>query len=321
LPRGQSHINSPPLALALALARPRSILIQSEQKLTASCCRAILPPAIFMKALRLTFILGLLCLSTHSSRAATNTAPATPETAATPVSDKVWRLYSDVFKQNLRGQEAAEAVIQAMTNHPPLALIRLSPVQQPGRSAAGKMQGMRLAQGAVSMGAPLVLVLRYICELAPDFPQNRIVLPSSEAFTRYDYVDTLPQSGREVLRQALKKQFGLVARKEMRRNLVLKVKNPPDGLHKHSDADGGASARFKSQNVTMSELAKALTKNLGVKVTDQTGLEGGFDYTLDLTYPPSPDDLSKAVQDQLGLQLTPAEDGEEVQFLVVERVQ
>ncbi len=171
------------------------------------------------------------------------------------------------------------------------------------------------------MGDFLVPVLRYAYDLDPRFPQNRIIVPGDLAYARYDYIDTMPQGGREVLRQALKKQFGLVAKREMRRNLVLAVKNPAAGLHKHSEAGGDSTAEFTCHNVTMSALAKSLSKDLGVKVTDQTGLAGGFDYSLDAPYPPTPEDIRKAVEVQLGLQLTPAEDGQEIEFLVVDKVQ
>ncbi len=237
------------------------------------------------------------------------------------VQKTIWDRYSEVFARDLRGQQLAEAFAQVMTNHSPVALIRLSPAQRPGRPpVGGRPSGIRLPEyGSVSMGAFLGQVLRYAYDLDPQFPQNRIIVPSDLAYARFDYIDTMLQGGREVLQQAIKEQFGVVARKEMRGNLVLTVKNPDAGLHKHSEANGDGAANFKSHNVTMSELAKGLAKYLGVKVTDQTGLTGGFDYSLDMPYPPTPDDIRKAVQDQLGLQLTPAKDGEQFEFLVAEK--
>jgi uncharacterized protein (TIGR03435 family) len=171
------------------------------------------------------------------------------------------------------------------------------------------------------MQAPLVMVLRYAYDLDPQFPQNRIVLPAGLEYTRYDYVDTVPQGGKEVLKRALKNQFGLVGKLELRKNLVLTVKNPAaGGLHKHtSDADAQAG-QYRSSNITMAEMAKGLSKYLGVEVTDQTGLAGGFDYSLDVPYPPRADDLKKAVLDQFGLELAPAADGQQFEFLVVEKV-
>ena len=107
----------------------------------------------------------------------------------------------------------------------------------------------------------------------------------------------------------------------MRKNLVLTVANPnAAGLHKHaSDADA-RTGHYRSINITMAEMAKGLGKYLGVEVTDETGLAGGFDYSLDVSYPPKADEIRRAVLDQFGLQLTPATDGQQFEFLVVERI-
>ena len=241
--------------------------------------------------------------------------------------ETIWDRYSQVLPQDLseperanRANERAVAFAQVMRSHPPIALLRLSPVQRLDRS---RIQGIRLPEiGRVSLGAPLVMVLRYASDLDPEFPQNRIILPAGLEDARYDFVDTMREGGREVLRRALKDQFGLVGRREMRQNLVLTVKNPnAGGLHRHtSDADAQAG-HYRSSNITIAELAKALSKYLGVAVTDQTGLVGGYDYSLDVPSPPRADDMKKAVLDQFGLELTPAADGQQFAFLVVEKVQ
>ena len=243
------------------------------------------------------------------------------------VQKTIWDQYAEVLARDLRGpehsNERAAAFAQVMTNHAPVAIIRLSPVQRPGRlPVGGRTSGIRLPEyGSVSMGVFLGEVLRYAYDLAPQFPYNRIIVPSDLAYARFDYIDTMPQGGREVLQQALKEQFGVTARREMRGDLVMTVKNPDAGLHKHSETNGDDPANFKSHNVTMSDLAKGLAKFMGVSVTDQTGLAGGFDYSLDMPYPPTPDDIRKAVQDQLGLQLTPAQDSEQFEFLVARKLQ
>ena len=159
--------------------------------------------------------------------------------------------------------------------------------------------------------------MRYAYGLDPDFPQNRIIVPPEIEATRYDYIDTMPQGGREALQRALKDQFGLAARREMRPNLVLTVKNPAaPGLHKH--ADDGSPTTDRANDVTMAQVASQLGKLLGVKVTDQTGLAGGFDFTL-TPRSPAPDDIREAYLEQLGLDLIPANDNQQVEFLVVGR--
>lgn len=258
---------------------------------------------------------GILLASGTAIVAVKTIRAATPA----PAAQEIWDLYSRVFAQNLRGQEAFDAVTQAMAKHPPVALIRLSPVQRPAR--VGAISGMKTPQGCVSIAAPLVMVLRYAYDLDPEFPQNRMIVPAGLEYTRYDYVDTKREGGREVLRRALKDQFSLVARREMRKNLVLTVKNPAaGGLHKHTDDTNARAGGYKSRNITMAQMAKSLGKYLGVEVTDQTDLAAGFDYSLDVPYPPRADDIKKAVLDQLGLELTPAADDQQFEFLVAEKV-
>ncbi len=238
--------------------------------------------------------------------------------------EKIWEMYSQVFARDLSGPERANerevAFAQVMKSHPPIALIRRSPVQRPGRSVIGRLTGIRLPEGSASMGAFMVQVLRYAYALDPEFPQNRIIIPAEMASTRFDFVDTMPQGGREALRRALKEQFGLVARREMRKNMVLTVKNPDAGLHKHSEAGSDGAGGFRSQNVSMEEVAKRLSKLLGVAVSDQTHLAGGYDFTLNLQPDASADEMKAAILDQLGLQLIPADDGRQIEFLIADQV-
>lgn len=276
-----------------------------------------------MKILHLA--LGLMTCSALSGYAADAAAPAAgnPPAAAPAVPDRIWEMYSQVFARDLVGPEHASeraiAFARVMTNHPPIALIRLSPMLRPMRKAAGALQGIKLPGGSVSMGAPMAQVLRYAYDLAPGFPQNRILLPAGLDRGRYDYLDTMPQGGREVLQRAIKEQFGLVARRELRKNLVLTVKKAGAGLHRHSDTADDSAAAYRSRNISMAEVANRLSRLLGVDVKDQTQLAGGYDFTLKLRPGATPDEVKTAILDQLGLQLTPAADGQEVEFLVAER--
>jgi uncharacterized protein (TIGR03435 family) len=162
------------------------------------------------------------------------------------------------------------------------------------------------------MGAFVGEVLRYAYGLAPAFPQNRIIAPLELQRERFDYVDTRPQGGKEVLQRALKDQFGIVARREKRENLVLIVKNPAlIGPRRHADGDDKSVA-------TIAQLAKMLKQHLGVEITDQTGLVGEFD--LHMSGAQTPDEIKAAVLDQLGLDLAPAGDHQPVEFLIAEKV-
>jgi uncharacterized protein (TIGR03435 family) len=276
-----------------------------------------------MKLLPTTLGLITCCvLSGYAAEVTPQAGPTAEDAQGAP--EKIWDLYSQAFEptRNLRGPEAsaqrAEALAQVMTNHQPMALIRLSPVQRPGRSKVVGVHGIRMAEGSASMAAPLVMVLRYTYELDPQFPQNRIIIPEVLAYARFDYIDTMPQGGREVLLRELKERFGVVARWEQRRNLIMTLKKPAVSLHKHTEGDSAAG--FKSKNVTMGALARELSKLLGVDVTDRTQLAGGYDFTLDARPGATSDEKKDAILDQLGLQLAPAPDSQPIEFLVIEKL-
>ena len=261
--------------------------------------------------------LGLLLVSGTAIVAFKTTRPVAQDPITTErILDRYSQAFEQAHEQGLKGGDPAfhDVIVQVMRDEPPVALIRPTKLK---KLAPGETIGLGLPEGHVQMGSPLVEVLRYACNLSPQFPRNRIILPADLASVRYDYVDTMPQGGREILLRTLKDQFGVVARREMRENLLLTVKNPGAGLQKHSDDD---SSTNRSVNVTMAQTANSLGKLLGVKVTDQTGLAGGFDFTLNVPRNATPDDIRTAVLDQLGLDLTPAGDNQEIEFLAVEKL-
>jgi uncharacterized protein (TIGR03435 family) len=252
---------------------------------------------------------------------------AQPATAT--ASDEIWNQYYQVLADNTNNSTLGAVGDHLMRSHPPMAAIRLTPMERRSRAqfripgVPGRASGWGTEHGHVALGMPLHMVLRYAYNLDPtNFPSGRIVMPPeladvpSAQSPQYDYIDTMPKGGREKLQQALKDQWGLVVRREMRQNLALRVKTPgASGLHPH----GTAGNRFQANNVTMPRFAKELRLIFGVNVTDATGLEGGYDFTLDLPRPPKLEDLKKAIEDQLGLELTPATDDQGVEFIVVER--
>jgi hypothetical protein len=181
---------------------------------------------------------GLMaCCVLNGCSKATPQAAGNAKTSVVP--EKIWEEYSQVFARDLSGRaRAAERVAafsEVMTNHPPIVLVRLSPEQPsaikailspPKHDRIPKLKGIQLPKGSVAMGAFLGEVVRYAYELGPQFPQNRIIVPEEFTTVRYDYINTMPQ-GSDALRRALKEQLGLVARREMRGNLILTVKIRP----------------------------------------------------------------------------------------------
>ena len=222
-----------------------------------------------------------------------------------------------VFDRGLRGVDLADAMTKVMKSHQNVALIRPSQFR-PGE-LIGKTSGFTIEQGHVQIAAYLPEVLRYAYNLDPRFPQNRIIIPTDLVYARYDLVNTTGPGEREALQRQLKEQFGIAAEHQKRKNLLLIAHDPAaPKLHPHNDAE--TNAEYKVKNVTMPALADYLTKALGVKVTDQTGLRGGFDYSLDAQIPPTPEELKTLLSAQLGLDLVPASDNEETDFLVAQEI-
>ena len=141
----------------------------------------------------------------------------------------------------------------------------------------------------------------------------------------YDYISNVPKNAHEALQQEIKKEFGLVARRELIETnvLILTVRNPnAAGLKRSASANlpvSRSNGFISVHNFPISTLHLLLENNiyekntLGTPIVDRTGLTGYYDLKWDST----PDGLKKAVLDNLGLELIPGED--RVEFLVVDK--
>jgi uncharacterized protein (TIGR03435 family) len=152
-------------------------------------------------------------------------------------------------------------------------------------------------------------------------------LPSGE----FDYLITKSRDVKEVLQNQLKKQFGLVGRKEIRETdmllLHLKITNA-SGLVVSVGGNGYTSRdqnRFSGTNQPISTLATFAEGIFSRPVLDQTGLTNNFDFKLAWSVYgkkrgdyPNLDGLKKAFLDQLGLELVPT--NMPIEMLVVEKV-
>jgi uncharacterized protein (TIGR03435 family) len=257
---------------------------------------------------------GLLLASGTAIVTIETTRAAAEQSEANTLIDECKKLF-DIGR---RGTELMGSVSKVMESHQGVAFIRLNQTQ-PGEFFDGEVSGMTVEEGHVQIGAYLGEVLRYVYDLGPQFPQYRIIVPPDLIYARYDLVNTMGPGGLAILQRQLKEQFGIVAGHEKRKNLLLILHNPAViKLHPHHDSETGAGYRIK--NITMPKLAGYLSRALGVKVTDQTGLHGGFDYNIDAPESPTPDELKKIFSDQLGLDLVPSSDSEETDSLVAQEV-
>ena len=133
----------------------------------------------------------------------------------------------------------------------------------------------------------------------------------------------------EALQQELKKQFGLVGKREtiVTNVLLLKVKYPHSPGLEPATAKNQAPLGQKLDEICFQDqgcqiLANALANNLNLPVLDETGLTNSYYYDLKWNASggqlQNQRNLKQALIDQLGLELVPSL--EPVEMLVVEKV-
>jgi uncharacterized protein (TIGR03435 family) len=184
------------------------------------------------------------------------------------------------------------------------------------RAAQGGQFG-RLRNGKVvglGVGVPEIMLNAYSTSL------GRMIFSSPIPIGRYDIIDSLLTGQQEALQQAVKKKFGLIGKRQLIETNVLvlttRYRNaaglrPVSGQDAFDMGNGSISGRDRPFAV----LIFCLEDYLKIPVLDQTGLKGNFDF--DLKWDGTPDELKRAVQQQLGLELMPGR--ETVEFVVVNK--
>jgi uncharacterized protein (TIGR03435 family) len=164
--------------------------------------------------------------------------------------------------------------------------------------------------------------------------RTHIVNPELLPPGKYDFVVNLPNHRMEALQTALKKQFGLVANRLRRETnvLVLTVAstNAPGlkpGTKRSSQVERffgtgtPSNGHIKYQNRNSDGIATLLEHNLEIPVSNQTELEGLYNFELETANDGEAPDLpavNKYLLEQLGLKLTPAT--QTMEMLVLKKV-
>jgi uncharacterized protein (TIGR03435 family) len=202
---------------------------------------------------------------------------------------------------------------------PPVLIIR--PARYPNRVGSvghdNKVIGLNMPISGL-------LVIAY----EPGFGAARMIFPPGVARQHYDLMLTLPDHESESLRNKLKTQLGLVARREIVETNVLWLKVKDAAALESRISKGGpplayptadiSSARIVITNQPISVLADQLEGLLQIPTVDQTGLNKNFDINLKWNrIDPQHDSLRNALLDQLGLELVPGR--ESIEMLVVEK--
>jgi uncharacterized protein (TIGR03435 family) len=159
---------------------------------------------------------------------------------------------------------------------------------------------------------------------------TRMIFPPSLQATvtkdRFDFLVNLPTGNSAAFQAELKKQFGIVGRREMREvdALLLKIKSPDAVGLKISNEQYGSSTsgngNFSMKRTQISALASQLEYVLEMPVINQTRLTANYDIELKWNNANTPDEsasLKQVVEDQLGLELIPSR--ELIEMLIVEK--
>jgi RNA polymerase sigma factor (sigma-70 family) len=159
------------------------------------------------------------------------------------------------------------------------------------------------------------------------FSTWRMVLPTNLPEGNFDYIVNMPDHGAESFQAELKKQFGLIGRKEMHETdvLLLKVKNLETfGRFGQISLNTNYSLTIYQRLAANKESLRQNLENLFHQpVIDETGLvetKTGLPPTFIVALPRNTNDLDltrKALLDQLGLELVPSR--EPIEMLVVEK--
>jgi uncharacterized protein (TIGR03435 family) len=170
--------------------------------------------------------------------------------------------------------------------------------------------------------------------VAYQWPPARVVFTAPEPNGRYDFITSLPDGSYEALQRELKNQFGLSGRVESRDTdvLVLKVRIPnASGLKPPvigSQSDWSGTGQYVCEDRPLSTgappfegLHRFLEQYFNIAVVDETGLTNRFSINLKWNErgpgDPNHEAFKKAMLDQLGLELVPA--NRPIDMLVVEK--
>jgi len=191
------------------------------------------------------------------------------------------------------------------------------------RSRSKDVHGWNEYHGMVlglNQGVPEIAYVAYNVNDAPRISRARMIFSIPVPAGTYDFISNVPKNQLEALQQEIKKEFGLVGRREpIETNvLILTVRNPnAPGLKRTPGGDfrvGRSDGFITLSNLSLAYVHTLLENNLaGVPIVDRTGLTGYCDLKWDATT----DGLKKAVRDELGLELVPGQD--RVEFVVMDK--
>jgi uncharacterized protein (TIGR03435 family) len=166
--------------------------------------------------------------------------------------------------------------------------------------------------------------LRDVLQTAYRWPAARMVILADLPPVRYDFIANSKKDPIGALQQEIKRETGLVGRRETRDVdvlvLIAGVGLGPD--LKVSDEASGAGAQYRDGELfwshqSLSALAQSLEQYLNTPVLDETDLAGNYDFHLKWKWPRDAEGVKRDVGDRLGLRLMPAK--RSIEVLVIEQ--
>jgi uncharacterized protein (TIGR03435 family) len=244
---------------------------------------------------------------------------------------------------------------RALAGLPPSFVLR--PTHFSGESS-GLVSTSSSGQGDQVLGR--AITFKALLAVAYGVAPSRVLFADPMPADKLDVLMTGPDGSKTTLQEAIRRQFGLSAGRELREGdiCVLKVKNPEaPGLKPSAQTEaaaaggggagggsvvtrqavvktidhrvGGASSQsgprgneYSAQHQTIEDLVQNLQGHLETPLYDETGLIGSYDISLKWEAAggqAAGESLKQALQEQLGLELTPAR--AQIEMLVVKKTE
>ena len=214
-----------------------------------------------------------------------------------------------------------EMTPESLAKARPTVLVRPTHFHDQQGKAASDISGIT---GGRYMGIQPMIAYAY------SWPFTRMVLPLNAPRGQFDYLITVRDHPQERFQKEIRKQLGLVGRKEIRETevLLLKVNRPGAAGITVSDGTPLGAAGTPSRgwldihNQPISTLARNLEGYFAKPILDQTELPDRYDTNLRWiqkgNYQTDSKTLQNALLDQLGLELVPT--NMPIEMLMVEKV-
>jgi uncharacterized protein (TIGR03435 family) len=210
---------------------------------------------------------------------------------------------------------------RSLDNAPPLVFLRIHSGPDRNTGTIGTGNGKIMGRAAS---------LRELLASAYGTTESRLRMAGQTTLPdqRVDYIVSLPSGQKEALQQAIREKLDLAAQRNNRMEDIYVLTARPGeftGLRPSVRPGGGSSANHSDgqitfNNATIDSLARSIERLLQCPIVNETGLRDRFD--IFFTYEDrgekqaDPENVKKALIEQLGLELKP--DKRDMEVLLVQ---